>query len=355
MTARLDVHSPGSIVPADYTFLFCYAHPTTVNGWPVPGFNMGLLIVTRTGEPFYDTRLHSTIQPRVSGDGKLIRFSKIHKHGPCDVCGAYHVEGSVFVHDPSGEAVALGWRCAEKLELNFDASQRALLAGKRKKARQFVVLKAKRRLFLREFVGDAPAEFLAALKTDHPVVRAIRASIIRRSVEPSGPQVQVVLKITREKKERDSRPEEKHVQAPISDKRQRVEGKIVSIKWKESVYGGAYKITVKIETPDGSWLTWGTLPSALEDFTQEITAEGLKGALIAFDARLTQSSDSNHFTFFKRPTKPVLFRLDSDAARERLERYRAEIEDEETNPHAASREWLEDHKVKRDALAVLLA
>ena len=364
MTTRTDIHSPGSIVPADYTFLFAYAHPTTVDGWPVPGYNMGLLIAMRTGEYHLDPRLRALVLPLTDNNGEPIRFSKIHKNGPCDACGAHHIEGSVFFHVPSQEAIALGWQCAEKMDLHFDASERALISGNRKKARQAVIEKAQRRIFLRSFVENAPAEFRAALKIDHGIIRDIRARIIRYEREPSLSQVNLVMKIAKEEEQ----PKEKHVPAPISEKRQRIEGKIIKVKWHESVYGGAHKITVKVETPDGSWFAWGTLPGAISEAT-DLAALDLRGATVVFDAKLVRSDDSEHFAFFKRPTKPVLLKLDSDEARYRLEKYQEEIDDAELDltkqdsahgPFPASsreglEEWITGKKAKRDILAALLA
>jgi hypothetical protein len=363
MTTRTDVHSPASIIPADYTFLFGYAHPSSVDGWPIPGYNLELIQATRTGKPvqgFRDSSL--TINPILrkfpqttrssTADGTPITFAAIHKNGACDVCGAWHIEGSVFYHVPTGEAIALGWQCAEKLELDWDDSERQLIAGNRKAARQSAVAKAKRFAFLRDFVDtakDIDATLLADLRVDHHIVRDIRSRIIR-GYEPSTKQLDLVRKLAADTR----KPAEKHVRAPVEDNRQRVTGKVVGVKIHDGAYGSSLKITVKIETPDGSWLTWGTAPSALLSLVQDLG--GLRGATVAFDAKLVRADDSEHFTFFKRPTKPEVLAVDSDEARKRLASYDEAIRYEQDYPSDApsAAKWLADEIVKRDILRGLL-
>ena len=95
---------------------------------------------------------------------------------------------------------------------------------------------------------------------------------------------------------------------------QTVEGKVVSLKGRETQFGFVQKMTVKVDTPDGVWLTWGTLPSALEaetawseDKRQWVTVEGAEvGATVRFDARLSVSDSDESFTFFSRPTRAVV-------------------------------------------------
>ena len=336
MTTRTDIHTPSQIIPADYNFLFGYAHPSSVDGWPIPGYNLELLQATRTGEPVTGYRDPSLIvhpiklkyrdTTKSSGnDLAPIRFASIHKNGACDVCGAHHIEGSVFLHVPTGEAVALGWQCAEKLELDWDDSERQLIAGNRKNARQQAVAKAKRFGFLRAWIeGEKAAPLdtaiLLALRCTHHIVQDIRARLIRKGYDPSPKQRALVLRLWAAEVLDADKPEEVHVRAPVEDKRQRVAGEVVGVRFHDNAYGGAMKITVKVHTPDGSWLTWGSLPSGL--LPDGIFAQGLRGAFVAFDAKLTRSDDSEHFTFFKRPTKPKLISLDSDEARELLARTR---------------------------------
>lgn len=95
--------------------------------------------------------------------------------------------------------------------------------------------------------------------------------------------------------ERKAREEEKHVAAP--EGRVKFKGTVVSKKEHESPYGLVFKITVKVETPEGSWLAWGTLPSALV---------ANRGDTIELVGTLERSKDKPYFAFFKRPTNGVV-------------------------------------------------
>jgi len=75
-----------------------------------------------------------------------------------------------------------------------------------------------------------------------------------------------------------------------------VVGEIVSIKWKDSDFGGSYKMTVR---SDEGWAVWLTLPSALE------YADAVAGDRVSFNCTITASDDVT-FGFGKRPTKAVI-------------------------------------------------
>jgi uncharacterized membrane protein len=173
-----------------------------------------------------------------------------------------------------------------------------------------------------------------ALACKHRIARDIVARFERWG-SMSQPQANLLAKLWAE--EKNPKPQEAHVAAPIADKRQRISGRVVSCKWQESDYGGAYKMTVKMETPEGSWLAWGTVPAALETLARERRqslradfeakwdekwdeekaiardaesmalpsneADVIKGATVALDAMLKPGKDA-HFAILSRPTKP---------------------------------------------------
>ncbi len=72
--------------------------------------------------------------------------------------------------------------------------------------------------------------------------------------------------------------EERHVAAPTG--RVEVTGKVVSVKVHESDYGSQLKMTVKVETPEGSWLVWTTVPA-------QIAEQEIKGKTVRFTATLS--------------------------------------------------------------------
>lgn len=103
--------------------------------------------------------------------------------------------------------------------------------------------------------------------------------------------------------------EEKKVAVPVSESRVHVTGEVVSVKAHESHYGWHYsgnyrvpnvewKMTVKVSTPEGVYLVWGSVPSAI--------SEVKKGDVVSFDAKLVAGNRDESFGFFKRPTKSVV-------------------------------------------------
>ena len=94
--------------------------------------------------------------------------------------------------------------------------------------------------------------------------------------------------------------EEKHVPAPVGDN-VTVRGAVVSLKERFTQYGATWKMTVKVQTPDGSWLVWGTVPRAL--------ANSHVGDTVEFTAKLEAARDAapnTHFVFAKRPRNAKL-------------------------------------------------
>lgn len=335
-TKRTDPHRPGAIVPAEYRELFCYAYSSSSEGWPIPGFNLNMLHAQRTGRPFRDLAVRNPdgtysagpeAKPITDDAGKPYPMASIHKAGPCDSCGAHFIEGSVFLHEPTGECIAVGHICARKMELDFDESAAALLSGRRKSARKAVIERRKRRYNLRLWVEDASRELREAFRHDHHIIRDIRARLIQWG-SVSEKQEALVLKIAREERERAERPPEKHVPVPIEDKRQTIEGTVVSAKWHENDYGGSLKMTVKVETDEGSWLCWGTAPSSLDEFVMDLG--GLRGCKVRFDAKLKQGRD-DHFALFSRPTKAAVLAIGDDQ-REKLDKMVAELTMDGTEP-----------------------
>lgn len=93
--------------------------------------------------------------------------------------------------------------------------------------------------------------------------------------------------------------DEAKVSAPTgTGKRVTFTGKIVSLKEKASYFGYrttyVTKATIKMTTPEGVWLAWGTLPGALVE-------KARVGDTVTLTATL-ESGNEAHFCFFKRPT-----------------------------------------------------
>lgn len=272
---RTDIHRVGAIEPENYRIVLSYALPGSEGGWPVPGVNMDRIAALRAaGVPFADH----------GGPGK------------CTVCGATFRYGDVWVHVPTGTHIHVGQDCAAKYELIADRRdfERELDATRVRSAREHqAAIKAEARA---EFLAGHPG-LAEALQTDHRIVRDIASRFeVYGTLSPA--QVALVLRLATEAAT--PRPEEAHVPAP--EGRQTVRGRVVSVKTHEGDWGPSLKVTIKVETPAGSWLAWGTLPAALAD-AGAARPEGAdwRGAEIEFVATLARGRDA-HFALFKRPT-----------------------------------------------------
>lgn len=75
-----------------------------------------------------------------------------------------------------------------------------------------------------------------------------------------------------------------------------ITGRVLAVKLRHTAYGSSLKMLV--ESLEG-YKVWGTLPRALEDYTDD----ELKATTVTFTADFTRSTDDSKFGFFKRPTK----------------------------------------------------
>jgi len=123
--------------------------------------------------------------------------------------------------------------------------------------------------------------------------------------ELSTKQVALAIKIASEP----PRPAEANVPAPVSDKRLTIEGDVVSTKIYESDFGEQLRMVVKVTTPQGVWLCFGSVPSVPSGCVE-------RGDRVRFDAKLQAGRDA-HFAFFKRPTKATLLAKGSSCLNDR--------------------------------------
>jgi hypothetical protein len=271
MSKRTDCHRPGAIVPTDYALEDFYALPSEDDPH---GFNCEeIRALTKSARE----------------DGRGVYGSL----GNCGVCGAAFLRGTIWHHAPTGDLVHMGADCAEKYDLasrdrDFNAALEALDRGRAARITAYRNAAAMAR-----FCG-AHEGLAAALEGDHNILADLKRKL-RAFHSLSEGQVKLAFKIAAELEAKKNEPVEVHVPAPEGNVK--VEGKVVSVKWHDSQYGGALKMTVKVTTPEGAWLTWGTVPRALDDLPG-----GLKGKTIAFEATLARGRDA-HFALFKRPKK----------------------------------------------------
>lgn len=221
--------------------------------------------------------------------------SRFSVRGTCDHCGAHFHYGALYRSD-EGEVAVVGNICASN-KLNLTAHEYA-----DKRLREL----AKRARSVAE--GNKREAALApnraeALKFDHYIVSDIRSKF-RKYGSCSVKQWALVKKIKRETEEREARfAEEKANSNPIPseilDVRSTISGEVVSTKWVENAYGGAYKMLVR---DDRGFKVWGSVPASIDDTVYNGRADG-KTIRVTFDAKIAASNDDETFGFFNRPTK----------------------------------------------------
>jgi hypothetical protein len=284
---RTDIHRPSALIPEDYSFRYCFAYPGMDGAPPV---NMDLIQRDRQA---------GIIEQH---------FSK----GGCHVCGASYRYGAAFTHLPTGKVILVGWICAEQIEHHSWEGDRKHVLSEVKR----LAARAQRRLMLRSFVEHASPELLQALRLDHGITQDIRRWLIRNG-NISEAQEQLLLKLVvqaRQQAEREAEEQDEvHVPVPVDGERITLEGTVVGLRWVDNDFGGAFKITLKIEAETGVWLCWGTCPQGLLDQSVDKPSNGqsgnLRGSRVRFVAKVTPGNREPHFGFFSRPTKPALLEV----------------------------------------------
>ena len=352
---RTDIHRPSAIEPAKYAHIHSFCQPPE----PVEvGFVLGEIGARRIDELTKELDLMSGKSRALD----LYREGGVAIHGgifSCDACGAHYKNGSLYRHE-NGEVISLGYDCADNLDMGYPIAQANSLKA------SFGELTKRRREQLARFAGlkfwlaQQSVELRIALKSEHYIVREIRGTLIKFGASPrlSSKQVALILKLDREQRERDAQPEEVHVPVPVDGERIEVTGVVVGTKMQDSMYGSTYKMTVKVETPDGSWLVYGSVPSAvseqltdahdvarhqseetwdagyaahkaaraellareprtkehqLPDYKHpEAERQPLRGSTVTFTAKVVRGDRDEHFGFFSRPSKASVKLVERD-------------------------------------------
>lgn len=318
---RTDPHRPGLIMPTDYQYVFSFGTmPSPGPGLPPMRFNVDRVLKMRDAGVMFGHR--SVFQ--------------------CDICGAHYNHGDVWYHVPTGEHITLGHDCADKYSMFTRRSEWREWHKQQTKLRSLAAKEKKFKMAAHKFLEERP-ELKAALElgrywtdadfehwpedSEHgggvkPLSKkdnqrryrettlADMRDKINRWGSISDATIAFALKLAAELKaaEEAPEPEEKHVPAPVG--RVTVRGTVVSVREQESDFGVSWKMVVKVETPDGSWLVWCTVPTSILDvFHNDHTGgahEGLyqwlRGKVVQFDAALTPGKD-DYFAFGSRPTR----------------------------------------------------
>jgi hypothetical protein len=235
--------------------------------------------------------------------------------GSCHFCGT-GIANVYVIESSDGVRSDVGCECVNK------TSDVGLTTTVKKMKRDHDrTLRQKRKVAKREAqavksAADADA-FIAeidglkeALETDHYIIRDIAAKL-KYWGSISEKQIELIFKIADQKKQRD---EQVFISVPIEDGRQTVVGKVVSAKW--TMVGTSWnpvdvlKAMIIVDTPEGQWKTWGTIPASITDKFPIDTAANIKGSMVQFDAKLKLATNDNTMSFYSRPTKGKLLEVE---------------------------------------------
>jgi hypothetical protein len=287
--ARTDIHRPAEFDPDDYQVI---DYLDNRRPEPPPAHLLGRPGVAEMYELMvaaWQARIFKHFPDwRTGGDDHTSVFH-------CNHCGHPGIRWvAVVEHKPTGKRLAFGETCAERTELPGRSAFRAKHI-KDRAALEAAALANK--LADEQFDIDNPGmrQFLYANEQDEFLGSLYRQ--LNRNHELSERQLAAV----RRSQEREAQWQERKRQerealanvAPLAEGRYRIEGEILSTRWQESAYGSALKMLVRLD--DGNKV-WGTVPNHL------LGGAELKGARVAFTAKVERSPDDEHFGFFKRPT-----------------------------------------------------
>jgi hypothetical protein len=213
--------------------------------------------------------------------------------GKCSVCGAVFGYGDLWLHEPSQELITVGHDCADQYEMMADRSAFLLEVKRFKEARAVEIKKARQAEKVARFVAEHPG-LAEALQVEHRIIKDIKSGLERYG-SLSVRQVQFVFSLAKSSVAAVATPvrtEEAHVAAP--EGHTTFQGTVVSVKQQLTDYGTRTTITVKVETPEGSWLAWGTCPAA-------IVRQVNRGSVVELTATLQRGRDA-HFAIMSRPS-----------------------------------------------------
>jgi len=303
---RTDPHRPGAIIPADYEYVFSFNCVTSMDGWPVPAFRINCELDNRT----FDADGKILKNGEHAPDGRccviglrMVAREKFAAHGgpgKCTVCGAHYVYGDCWRHTPTGEIVFLGHDCADKYSLLADRSEAELAAARAKDATAKAILAAQSKKERAEFLANHPGLAAALERASEHHILADLAAKFRQYRVLSDKQIALVQKLVHEL----DNPQVAEVNVPAPTGKVTFRGVVVSSKVQEGAWGNSLKITVKVTTPEGVWLAWGTEPTGIVSELGRHT-DRKKGYEVELTATLKAGRDP-HFAIMSRPRGKVV-------------------------------------------------
>ena len=307
-TARTDPHRPGVIMPSQYSYVLSYNCATSDGGWPIPSFGINCELDRRVILKDQETGKETIINGKHDADGEccqcgLLGAGKTVRSGPgkCTVCGASFVYGDIWKHEPTGEYIHLGHDCADKYQLLADRSEWEMADAKARRTAIAMATRASNEGRMLRFC-EKHEGLLEVLSVEHEILADIKRKL-REYGSLSDKQIAFARRLAHEVQHPEAKVVEVNVPAPTGKVTFR--GIVVSRKLQETNFGQTPRIAVKVTTPEGTWLAWGTEPAALSDATY--LHGGTKGCEVELTATLQPGKDP-HFAIMKRPRGKALVR-----------------------------------------------
>jgi hypothetical protein len=271
MTTRTDVHRPAALVTEDYEYVLSYdAHPEE-------GDRRQLIeYIERTGETFGEN----------------------HSAGGCFHCGQNIRYVAVLRHAPTGDLIKVGEQCLDnRFDLaSADFHQLRKAAELNRARRRLVNIRAE------WFAVDQDrqvafewARYMVETENDYGYdgMRHSFVHSINRYGTTSDKFVRAIMRdMARTERRATERAAEQAEAQPVVEGKITVEGKVLTIKWQDSDYGGSLKMLV---ADDRGFKVWGTVPRSIDSVE--------RGDHVRFNATVEASRDDETFGFYKRPTK----------------------------------------------------
>lgn len=292
---RLDPHSPSAFNPADYTWVG-YSDDGDSKCGPL-----------RDGILFPPVDAPGAVELRAEANPSG-RRNQIHPGG-CDACGQMGLRyRHYFRHDPTGDVIVLGDQCVAKTD--FPSREAHAAAKKVRAEREAAEMREKATEWAA--ANESAAQFLAAV-VDGTInvgrsgdfLRDLNAKLVMYG-SLSEKQTEAILKVQARQAEfeakRAAEPTPVAIPADVLDGRCTLTGEVLTAKWKDSQFGGAWKMLVR---EDRGFKVWGTCPKGLTPEV-DLNVDDLKGARVSFDARVEASQEDRAFGFYSRPTKAAL-------------------------------------------------
>lgn len=228
--------------------------------------------------------------------------------GQCGHCGQSIRYAALMVRSDISEFIYVGQDC---LSNRFESLTKAEFDSLRKAAKLNRERATKKQIF-DQTLADNP--WLAEIPTYGTTFLDSLYEQAQQGKQLSAKQIEAGINALAKAKEREAAFQarkaqeaallQQGVEAP--EGKITVIGKVLTLKWQDSAYGGSLKMLVQA---DAGWKVWSTVPSSLVGGNALINDEWVttsganEGDTIEFTATLTRSDRDPLFAFAKRPTK----------------------------------------------------